>query len=210
MAYPLIANDILKTTCVCHYGDQTALMTVHYRVASVGAPPITDKDVADAMDTALSSFYKPLMHASATYKGFLVQRIWLTPVTTAVEATANAGIGTAGADPLPSQVTGVLSWYTDVAGRKGRGRIYPPFLAAASVDTDDTPVAGYVTALDNLATAYRALGVITVSGRTGVIVPIIWHRTTHLSNDITQQKAHKKYGTQRRRGNYGRPNLSPI
>jgi len=210
MATPLAPGMILRASVWCTIQNQASVNSFYYRVVAVGAPPATDKDFSDNFDSVVAADYKALLNAIATYKGVVAQIIWPPPIAADVTTTASAGAGTAPASAMALQTSGIISWYTAFAGRKQRGRTYVPFPSTSDNQATGAPSASYVTRLTALATASEALVSILSGGRTATILPVIWHRDTHTTDDIKVFFARGVWATQRRRGAYGRGNVSPI
>jgi len=210
MSTPLAAGMILAARVWTSDAEQAAVNTYHYTVRSVGALPSTDQDVADTIDNAINATYKALMSVLARYRGVQVQIIFPLPPRVDVQQVANAGAGTAGAITSAKQVTGLISWYTLLAGRAFRGRNYLPFVSNSSVATDGIPTAGYVTNLQTLAVALDGVTAIAIGGRTATVQMGIYHRATHSMTDVNTFVPQQKFATQKRRGAYGKPNLAPF
>jgi hypothetical protein len=191
--------------------EQASANTVFYRVVSVGAPNSNDQDFASEMDTLLAPLVKPLINNNATYRGVQGQIVWPLPVIGDVTSVAGSGVGTGGATAAPRQVSGLISWYTQLAGRAQRGRLFVPFPSTAFITgTVGDPTAGYITALNALRVGLTGKTTLTTGGRTATIAMIIYHRKTHNSDDVFSSFARSTWATQRRRGDRGRANVPPI
>jgi len=209
MSQVLVAGNIIAARAWCVTGNQASVNSFYYRVVGVGTPAATDKDFCDNFDTVVAADMKALIYNGASYKGIQAQIIWPPPLPADVVTVTNAGAGTAGANAMALQTSGIISWYTALAGRAQRGRTYAPFPSTTD-NSNGVPSAGYVTKLTNLATASQALVNILSGGRSATVVPVIWHRGTHTTDDIKAFFARAVWATQRRRGAYGRGNASPI
>jgi hypothetical protein len=110
---------------------------------------------------------------------------------------------------LPTQVSGIITKRSSFTGRANRGRIYFPFPATQSLDTDETPKAAYVTLIQAYADNIGALHSVTSAGGSANLTPIIVNRT--LSHLVVWEDslARKRWATQRRRGDFGRTNVLP-
>jgi len=210
MATAMVLNDILRTTMWCTDNAQAAATTWHWQVTAVGAPPATDQDLGDTLDSSIAAAMKTILSNNASYRGIVTQKIWPVPVAVDVISVANAGSGTSGATALPKQVSGITSWYTALGGRSQRGRSYWPFPATSSDTGDGIPTGGYVTAIAAIASVIRPLTAIAVGGRTATIQFGIYHRASHTLTPITVAQSRTRWATQRRRGDYGRSNSAPI
>lgn len=124
----------------------------------------------------------------------------------ALDGTAGAAVSTV----ISTQTSGICTLKTALAGRKYRGRFYMPFPVADNVDTDGSPNAGYVADLDTLAGDIVTDITITPAGGSSEISPVIWHKATSTFTPVTGHTARKEWATQRRRGQFGRPNSKII
>lgn len=210
MATVLTPGMIIRASAWCVDGSQASANVFHFLVGVVGGLPATDQDFANTFDAAIASLYKLVLNNNAAYRGVLAQIIFPLPVRVAVQTAASAGAGTGGATAQPKQVSGLTSWYTAVAGRSGRGRTYWPFPPTAFDIADGTPSASYVTAIDNIASAIQGFTLVSTGGRTANVTPSIYHRGTGGTQSITVRLSRTQWATQRRRGGYGRLNISPV
>lgn len=212
MSNNLQVGQIAKCNVWMEHGPQAAVNSHHFHVDSVGGNPSTDQDLSDTLDTAIAALYKGLLSNSANYKGIVTQLIWPLPVSVDVVTTANAAAGTAGVGDLPFQVSGLISWYTSLAGRHGRGRTYVPFPYSGDNQTGagGIPAASYVTRLATLGTTINNVVNIALGGRSATVSHCLWDRVNHTFVRISSRTARTIWATQRRRGDYGRPNSSPI
>lgn len=210
MPTALLNGDILEHRVWCSDGVQAAVNVRHYEVSSVVGGAVTDQDVATYMDGQLSPLYGALINNHATYNGVQLTKIFPNPPAVPVSSTVGSGVGVGGADALPLQVAGLLSLKTGFSGRAYRGRLYIPFPSQSGCNTQGGQGIGYQTAAVNLALAYTAAPTITVGASSLKISPVIWHRSTATRTLVTSVGASPRWATQRRRGDYGRPNSSPI
>lgn len=212
MATTLQVGWILTTQLWSLFGDQAAVNTYHWHVDSVGGAPSTDQDLGDTVQANVVTPYRALLANGVTYKGIVTQAIWPLPASVAVHSVVGAGIGTGGAGELPLQVSGIISWYTSTAGRHGRGRSYIPFPSTNANDSGagGIPTNAYVTALDTYAAALGATLSLVLGGRTANVSRVLYDRATHGFTFVTTRASRQKWATQRRRGDYGRPNSSPL
>lgn len=210
MAVHLVLGDIIELKVGTFCLNQAGINVLHYRVA-VPDVNITLDEVAQAFDVELAPKMKAVIAANATYYGTRAQIIHPTPVSVAFVSATAVGPGTLGnGNAMPTQVSGVATKLTDVAGRKYRGRMYLPFPGEIDDDgTTSTPTAGYVTDAEAVA-SFLLDPVAGIVGLGAVeLTPIIWHRSTSTWNEITSWRVNDKWGTQRRRGAYGQANTYP-
>lgn len=162
------------------------------------------------LSQTLAPKYKPLMSNLATYYGVRVQKINPIPAGAAVLSVEGQGAGTGVGSPLPAQVSGMISLYSALAGRRNRGRCYVPFPTETANDELQTrPDATYQAALVVLADAFSTNLLVTDGVNNAVLEPGIWSRASRIFNPIVDYNARARWATQRSRGNYGRPNPLP-
>lgn len=210
MATVLVPGMVVRVSAWCVESGQAAVNTFFYFVVTVGGTPATDQDVIDVWGTNVAGTLRALINNLATYQGVQGQIVTPPPLRADVVSLVNAGAGTAGTPALPRQVSGLISWYTALAGRSQRGRTYVPFPAVADDFGDGTPTAAYKTRLDAYSTAVNGVTTISLGGRTATVAQRIFHRATTLSDTIVTKLSRQQWATQRRRGAYGRPNSSPV
>lgn len=210
MANNIAIGDVYEVKAACYCNGQASFNVRHFVAVATAGTGGTDAALATQMDTLLAPAYKPAMGGNSSYYGVRVQRLLPLPKTAAVVAAGFTGIGTGGPAALPTQVCGVGTLLTSTAGRKFRGRVYAPFPASALNDAVlDTPTAAYKAALLTLLIPWTSLIVVTAGVNTTTMNACIFHRSTGTTTIIAGPRANQKWGTQRRRGNYGQPNVYP-
>jgi hypothetical protein len=198
--------DVWQTRFVTQFGNQAGFNVRHWLVTQQTGADAQAQTVADQLDTIFSALYKPMMAVQASWIGVEAQRIIPTPAGVPVLVATRTGPGTVAGDALPPQVAGVISLKTQFAGRKYRGRLYTPFIGELSNDVNGIPVPGYVVQLGALATQLTVSHQITSGADSTVLTPIVFHRKDSTYTIITSNLVRKVWGTQRRRGLFGRPN----
>lgn len=209
MATVLSPSDQVRSSIWTADSEQASVNVLHWRVQSVGGSPATDADLAIALDTIIAPVIKPVIANTATYRGVEVQILFPT-LQLAVSATGFTGVGTAGANALPRQTAALTQWRTTLAGRHGRGRSYWPFPASALNQLDGVMTPAGLALYQALHLAILNFGVFTVGGRTATVALTVYNRVTHVGTVVSAATTLSKWGTQKRRGSFGRPNLSPI
>lgn len=216
MAQPFNVNDYVQVRVFCTNSEQASVNTFWYAVVAVGTPAATDLDMATDLDTGfLSTALPPMLNNLTTYNGVQVQ-VYRTPdIFAAQDSIAGAGPGTGGAVALPRQTAGLTHWQTPKAGRAYRGRTYWPFPATAHDTGDGIPTTAYVALMTTLANGLLNFTTFTVSGRSAQVSLVLKHRknkagVTPVPSTILSETNEAKWATQRRRGSFGRPNVSPI
>jgi len=208
---PIVANgDLLEVRFVCHTQNQSGINVRHWGVSGV-LGVVTTIDVAFNLDGLYDSFYKSVISSAATYRGCGVKR--LLPVPSAEDISiANVGIGTGAGDLLPKQTCGIITLRTGLPGQGNRGRMYVPFPAEDDNDADSTPTPAYITLLTAFGTQLKTITQVIVSAGVDecTITPLVFHRALGLGTAITQGTPRDRWGTQRRRSDFGAMNLPPF
>lgn len=207
----MAVDDILEIRTYSRHMEQIGINVLHYLVVSEVTGGATQDEIAIAEGTRYATVYRAAMSNTATYYGLTVQKIYPAPIPVASLSRGGTGVGSAGVNILPMQVSGLLTWRTALAGRHGHGRSYIPFPSTAAVDSNGLLQPGYLVELIALANVY--VGGDTVVGGTGnsIITPIIWNRKLKVPTKVTGFQANGSgMATQRRRGTYGRPNPLPV
>lgn len=214
MAYPVvttvIANDVVQMVARCFCNGQLGLNEYWYQVEAGS----TDEDVFSAMNgwwNQASGLYAPLLSNQASIVNCTMKLYEsdLTVKSPTYFLTPTEVQGTVSGNPLPTQTCGVITRRIDVVGRGNRGRVYVPFPAASFLTTAERPSAAYQTLLQGLAT-----GLLPISAPYSTIGGNNWDpgiaRFRYLQfRPIYAADVQGKWGTQRRRGDYGIPNVYP-
>jgi len=218
MAYKPPVGAICELRMWCTQLGQAAVNTLHYKVLSIVTGGATDAEIALAMDAFIAPLMKAILANTATYKGCSIQVINPLPRKVYQYSTGNAGVGTAGAVPLPAQVSGISFMAAANAGPAYRGRQYWPFPALADSTTGGLPSSSYATRIGLLTTALIQDETVVGAAGTTVLRPVIWHLkagaggvpAARSSDEIVTFGTETKFATQRKRGIFGRPNVSPF
>lgn len=210
MATQLTLGDIWQVKIASVVTGQVGLNVTQWQVANVGGTGATDLQMAGVFDNLFAPVYKAILSVSAEYYGVQVQRIKPLPLTLAVTSAIATAPGQILGAPLPYQVSGVITMTTQQAGRAYRGRRYIPFPGAASNDLNNVnPNNAYVNLLQAIGNVMSIPVPVGANPNNATLVPVIFHRKTGLTTPIVGFRANQKWGTQRRRGNYGRQNQFP-
>lgn len=207
----IFAGDILKVTVVCQgLQGQVALPSVHYVVGiTVGAPQ--DQDMANAIDAFVAATYLPLMANTASYVGTIAQVIFPLPVQQRVVANVAVGPGTGGATPMAQQVAPIISFATPLTGPAQRGRWFQPFVPDNIISgLTGELINTYKATLQNWASFLLTLATIGAGANVAAVNLCIFHRDSGTFDIVSSAKAERLVGTQKRRGNFGKQNVSPI
>ncbi len=209
MAVPAPAvGDVVEVKVYCEDLEQTSVTTTHWRVDAVNGFGVDMQTLANDFNTAFGAEVPPGMANDVTMSGTGV-RI-LAPVLSIEIESNNASFPGSGLGvSLPRQTSGLLSVYADIPGPKGRGRMYIPFPAATFNTTSGIPTAAWVTHLDSIGTLVTT-PFVSGGGVDNIhLRPVLWHRSTRTSDDLSRFVSRQKWATQKRRGSYGKPNSPP-
>jgi len=211
-SYRPTVSEVLRITYVTQMDNQAGLNNQYYQVTTVTGLGCTLDQIAVAAGNTVGGLYAPLLTSVAEYRGVIVHAFQAIPQP-APGLAPDPTPGASGDDPLPGQVAGIITFTTEFAGPGGRGRIYVPFPDETDNDVDHRPTATWITAATNLATFLATPFSTTDGGNQTICTPGIWHRPPLAEpsfREITGWIVRSRWGTQRRRGDYGRTNLPPV
>ncbi len=218
MSVPIVVGQVyMHTTYIndrtpTNTPTQCAILRRYWKCVFLAGSAVTDTIANIAFDNTFAPLYIALLNNNANYRGSTLARVTGTlPLESPVSTIANAAIGTAGATALPKQAAGLLSLYTGFRGKHYRGRVYLPFPSSTDDTGDGSPTAGYVTRLGNLGTALLSV-VTATSGASSAQFNAVTYTKNVLfpPQAYTSFAARGAFATQKRRGDYGRINVSPI
>lgn len=199
-------GDLLEVRYISSAGAQVGQNIRHYRIDTITGTELTRPQLADGLSVRVRSLYKALLSSSAEFRGVAVKRVFPLPVTAESLTEVDRGPGTRTGDPLPTQVSGLISLRTGLAGRRNRGRLYTPFPAETDSDSSAHPGTTYATNLAALAVEFFGTVIVTFGVNITVLQNVIHKRGTSLFVNIIEARPTTNWATQRRRGTLGRPN----
>lgn len=205
-----VFGDVVQVRLVSILQQQISINVLTYVCTAIAGTSETYANGAIRFDTLINAPYKALMCNIAAWRGVGVRRIYGGALSVEYSTIANQGAGTAGANPQPKQVTGLLRKSTDRPKEKGRGRAYIPFPATADNSTLGNPLAGYITRLNTLGAVLQQTVVVGTAPNTASLKPILWDRDLLQATDILAVVGQAYWATQRRRGDYGKANVVPF
>lgn len=222
MSQGLVVGELVRIRIFNYFSlqAQLSLNILHYVVGATSPTPPTDQDVADQVDGFYSAVYRPAMPATASYRGVEVQilnTVWpYKALYVGATQNAAAGDGTASGAPLPGQVSGLISYQTARPGQGFRGRSYIGFPAIVHDTGAGNPTPAYrvlLNAIGNITAA--GIAVVTLGGNTATLVRVILHgkdKTGFIPTPtpVDGFATSANWATQRRRGDFGRQNVSPV
>lgn len=213
----MMLGSIYKHRTFCYSGNQVAINTRYFLVFSLTGSFQPEQSVLNLLDADAAPLYKVALATPASYIGSDIQNITgARPYPIQVGTNANQGNGTGGAVQIPGQVSGIYTLTTLYTGRAYRGRSYIPFPATASTSAGVPPTMsalyqGYMT---DIATAFSGLSNVSVGGSTYILQWGLYHREPEtLAGTFTASvnfRVGNAWATQKRRGDFGRPNPSPV
>jgi len=215
MAYIVQGNDVVKIRWYATLGAQASVITHHYLCPAPQLVGQWDLPLLLNQWAAMAApLIKPCIATIAHFDGSSIQVVTTPPYSALLYSSQGAGNGTMTLDPLPTQVTGMISRRTDFAGRAYRGRIYMPFPTKTGSDTNGLPTITYTTLLSNYVAGVEPPAGITLTsaGKSILLDPVLRHKPRPAAPADTQITGHEyplKFATQRRRGSYGKANFSP-
>ena len=208
MPFNIASGDNVQLSQYCQYGDQLGINVLWYEVLIDASVLLPAQQVADAVATATAPLYADLVGITAQYQGCKLAKPLLIPQPAPVYSSLPT-IGTITGDPLPSQICGVVSWRTNLAGRSYRGRSYLPFPAEADNNVDEIPSTDYMTRLSTWASFTKSMNLV-IDTHDVTMNLMVYSKTEGVFNYVTDYVGRRKWGTQRRRGQFGRGNVSPF
>jgi len=210
MSAVLAPNDILQLRIWSVLGPQAAVNTLYYSVLSVGTPAATVADFLTNWNTTCVADYLALISNDATFKGEQARQVNRVPLFVMEELVTSAGPGTDASAAMGTQLCGLISYRSANAGPKFRGRLYLPFPAIDANTVDGVPTTTYRNNVAAFTTAAVGVTNISAGGRTATLQQGIYHRSSRTITPIVSAAIVPKWATQKRRGAFGRPNVSPI
>lgn len=211
-AFNFPIGSIVKCNMICQSSNQISVTSWKFQLQSLtGSSFFTSTAFLTQVAGDLSILIPPLLANDALFYGLM---LYLENPIGPRPRPDTSGVlalnGTAGAGMLPTQTSGLISWYSDVLGKPGQGRSYIPFPAPASNDTNGTPTAAYGADLASLASYLANNIVIADPPATGTFNMVLYAggiSTAFLIDDGVPRDA---WATQRRRGSYGKANSLPF
>jgi len=192
--------------------NQAAVSRIWYRVSAVSALGVTYSEALSSAAALTAPLYKACVGAPALFKGLGIRELRTPGIILPAPAYDNGAVGAGGmtGTALPHQTCGLLSIRTAAAGRAGRGRMYMPFPSTACADASGTVSASYAAALGLLAAVIPVPFTMTGAGGTITVVPSLVSPKALTYKTLTAVLVSGRFATQRRRGDYGRVNVSPV
>jgi len=202
-------GDIVECRFVSQLDEQVSYNVRHYLVSDLEGAGTTLDDFLEIMGQTFQAAVKNCMSDSARFLG-LDARVLFPTKSIYVSDEDHAGDGTQTGDPLPTQTSGVITLRSAQPGRSGRGRFYQPFPSESDNDANGKPGGGYTGNLAQLANLLDNEIDVSVGADGFNYIPVVWSRKDSVYYPIIQAVARARWGTQRSRGSYGKPNIPPF
>jgi hypothetical protein len=213
-------NDVWKVSFWCSQGAQVSVNVRYWQIISqMGAPP-TAATVAGYFDTLFVDAYRAVLTAQAQFYGVHAMHWRPEPPQAGAIAALAGRVGLITGISVPMQVSGLISLKTQLATRRGRGRIYIPFLSVTSLTGSGNALQSYIDGLTVLKDLFTTDRVMVGGGNDVTWRPVLFGRARdaigsrpplpEIFVEVTSGKVGGKLATQRRRGAYGRTNVLPA
>lgn len=201
------AGEVVEFEILTAISNQVGQNMVHFGVQTTTSGGASLQEIANAYDLRVATPYKSVMSTNATYRGVGATNL-ATPRSRQYFSITFAGPGTYGADLIPTQVRGLLSWYADAGGKAQRGRTYLPFPARSAADPTGIPTGAYLTAANAVRDAISPAITVVGAGGSTTMRMIIYHRPPTILGQsvVVFAFTRTRFATQRKSGAYGRTN----
>lgn len=214
MSVAVAVNDVLLVRAWTQLVDQAAVNSYAFECITLSGGGITDQDLADDLNTPMAAFYKSLCGNQVEYRGLQVYfiRRALAGLPNPVKNVASAGPCAGGVNTLPRNAAAILKYNTVFRGPTGRGRVFLPFIGSGYSDIHGQPSTGMDVLVNSFASNLLSPRVITIGPNSATFV---WGIASRLTTPITFHQmdfaeSADKFGQMHKRGDYGKPNVSPI
>lgn len=208
MATAIVTGDRIFIKFVCQLEDQFSYNIRPYLLVGPAAG-MTDQHVVDWFAEEGQDRFCPLLPQEAIYRGCLayIRRAGGNLGGVQKEAPLIGGFGSGVAS---LQVAGLVSLRTGVSGRKGRGRLYVPFVPVGGMTTTGHFTNEYKLRLRALGDWMSGVRYPSFTGGHVDAYPIVWHRGDDTHDQILYGKHNKNPATQRRRTYLKHSDVDPF
>lgn len=199
-------DDIIVTKVLCWVNYQVGINVRHWKVSD-NPGNVTLEELLELWETDLVPFYAGYLSTATIVDALKAQIIDPAPSMEVTRLLGTAGLATA--TTMPRQACGVVTLLTGLGGRKNRGRFYVPFPTEEMNEANGSPNAAAGTVMADLGTFYTSHYGINIDGtRTAGLDPVLVHRgpAPDAPTPLTSFIVRDKWGTQKRRGDYGKLN----
>jgi hypothetical protein len=210
MATPLATGNIMTVRVWYRDNEQAAVNTFHYLIQN-GTPGPTDEDMGNQIDTFLKPLMPLILYNGAEYRGVEISFANVKPLPMPILIHTATVMGTGGAVGIPRNASCVGSWVTDFTGPRYRGRTYWPFASTSHVQADGDPTPAYTGHLVDVMTALLDYAVVTGGAGSMACSLVVLSRVGGLTTKFIKTfKGLAKFGTMKKRGSFGKANVSPL
>lgn len=205
----VVVGDVVEVCVYCKLEEQIAINVLHYNIDAVGGVAVEYDEVAGRIYAAIENPYRDWLTESAQFAGVGIRR--LAPLPKTIQYTRIDPVdGNLTAFTLPAQVSGLISVRTPKPGPGGRGRIYIPFGSINWADVVGNMTPDAEAQLQSIADALGPTTTWQEATAAWTIVATLQVSGVPSAPECDNIFATGKWATQRRRGNYGKPNALPI
>lgn len=188
---------------------QLGVNNLYYRCDAQVGGGAAEQDFINEVDTSFQAAYKAAISVGANYYGVSGRELLPTKSGNVVQ-NVNAGAGTVAGNMLPKQVAAVFTKHTPQPGHSGRGRVYIGFQPVAGNTAAAGIAAGQLALLDTLRSIF-ASGILAITGADqSHMQPVLYSKKLNAFFTVSSVTKAAIWGTQRRRGDYGRQNALPF
>lgn len=212
MSRYITPSQLYEVQFICRSENQIAINNRFFVSAATFAnSAYTEEQALDELNAVYSPLYADLLCETAFFYGTRIRPL-IVPQILDWETQMVDLQGSVLGDPLPKQICGILSFNAGFIDRHYKGRNYIPFPAEANNASTSRPDTVYTNNLQTLAN--RSVGTITVDplgiDPDAILYPHVYSRTLNLSQPLTVARRRERWGTQRRRGDFGQSNALPF
>lgn len=212
MAFNIVIGGVVRHVMYNTIAGQVSVTKRDWQLTSItGGSTISSGSVVADFDVLFGALFADCMSADAQYYGS--QLYYQTPTGPRPRPSTSKAGATIGVDVsplLPTQTCGLISLYSDILGKTGQGRVYVPFPAVSTQDTNGTPKPLYLTVLTALATNLVGTRGVTDGAVTGTFTPVLYVPGGAPPKPLLHYIVRDAWATQRRRGSFGRLNSTPF
>lgn len=192
---------------------QIAIMDFHFNVTSTSGTGCTMGELAAGLQSKLEvNGMRALLSTTTTLLGSKVATLNVAPYPLPGIATSTS-TGSDTTDTLPGQVCGVMTKLTLASGRAFRGRVYFPFPPNSAQSVEGAPTSAYYLSMATVMANLYDGSPQTYTGAGGGtdLLPVLRQKLApHNITNVVGVRPQPLWGTQRRRGDYGRRNMQVV
>jgi len=208
----LVGGTTINMAVYTWVDGQYAIVNQAYRVPTSGfSAGLTMGDCALAFLNAIDADLQAIITIETKILGVKCSQFRDVPGDVPLAGIATSTDTGSVANPTAAKQTAlVVSKTTLVGGKRGRGRIYLPPPGVSDIDVGGEPKAAYLTRADTFYAAMFGFTSLTIGPANAVFIACVHGKA--ILGFIVQASylVRPRFGTQRRRGAYGRPNPDSI